>query len=583
MFRWMTVAVLFAACSQPPQTTKEPGPRIPPKTQPGAVTITIIGTNDLHGAIERLPILGGYVANVRAARAKDGGGVVLLDAGDMFQGTLESNLSEGADVVRAYNQLGYTAAAVGNHEFDFGPEGPAVTAASVEDDARGALKARAAEAQFPFVSANIFDKQSNTRIKWPNMPASTFVEVANVKIGVIGASTESTPYTTMPANFVGLAITPPAQAIADEAKALREKGAQLIVVTAHIGSKCTNHDKPNDISTCDTNEELFRMISDLPKGLVNVIIAGHTHAAIAHRVSDIAVIESYASGRAFGRVDLRVAPDGHVTSYKIHRPQLLCIGDESSTLILAADCKPSDYEGAPVVVDAGIKTIADEALEKAGARRSEKLGVMVAATITKSYGNESAEGNLFTDLMIAARQDVQVAVTNGGGLRADLPAGPLTYGQLFEAIPFDNRFAIVDVKGSHLRKLVSSNLQRGGAILSWGGLAARARCKGQKLELSITVGGKPLDDNKAYKLATSDFLASGGDGLIGRLKLPEGSVKLTEVIIRDAMVEVLKKKKGTIDPKDYYSPTKKRMDYQGERPVTCAKSVPSTRDREPEE
>jgi len=583
MFRWMTVAVLLAACSQPPQTTKEPGPRIPPKTQPGAVTITIIGTNDLHGAIERLPILGGYVANVRAARAKDGGGVVLLDAGDMFQGTLESNLSEGADVVRAYNQLGYTAAAVGNHEFDFGPEGPAVTAASVEDDARGALKARAAEAQFPFVSANIFDKQSNTRIKWPNMPASTFVEVANVKIGVIGASTESTPYTTMPANFVGLAITPPAQAIADEAKALREKGAQLIVVTAHIGSKCTNHDKPNDISTCDTNEELFRMISDLPKGLVNVIIAGHTHAAIAHRVSDIAVIESYASGRAFGRVDLRVAPDGHVTSYKIHRPQLLCIGDESSTLILAADCKPSDYEGAPVVVDAGIKTIADEALEKAGARRSEKLGVMVAATITKSYGNESAEGNLFTDLMIAARPDVQVAVTNGGGLRADLPAGPLTYGQLFEAIPFDNRFAIVDVKGSHLRKLVSSNLQRGGAILSWGGLAARARCKGQKLELSITVGGKPLDDNKAYKLATSDFLASGGDGLIGRLKLPEGSVKLTEVIIRDAMVEVLKKKKGTIDPKDYYSPTKKRMDYQGERPVTCAKSVPSTRDREPEE
>ena len=185
--------------------------------------------------------------------------------------------------------------------------------------------------------------------------------------------------------------------------------------------------------------------------------------------------------------------------------------------------------------------------------------------------------------MIAAQPNVQVAVTNGGGLRADIPAGPLTYGQVFEAIPFDNRFAIVDVKGSHLRKLVSSNLQRGGAILSWGGLAARARCKGQKLELSITVGGKPLDDNKAYKLATSDFLASGGDGLIGRLKLPEGSVKLTEVIIRDAMVEVLKKKKGTIDPKDYFSPTKKRMDYEGERPVTCAKSVPSTRDREPEE
>lgn len=582
MVRSIWVLLVCVACSQPPKR-ETPAPRPTPKEKAGTVTITIIGTNDLHGALERLPILGGYLANVRALRAKDGGGVVLLDAGDMFQGTLESNLTEGADVVRAYNQLGYTAAAVGNHEFDFGPVGPAVTAATIEDDARGALKARASEAKFPFVTANVIDKTSGGRIKWPNMPASTLVEVSSIKIGVIGASTESTPFTTMPANFLGLEISPPAQAIADEAKVLRERGAQLIFVTAHIGSKCFKHDKPNDTSSCDTNEELFKVIGDLPKGLVDVFVAGHTHAVIAHRISDIAVIESYASGRAFGRVDLRVAADGHVTSYKIYQPQLLCAGDEGSALIPAADCKYTDYEGAPVVADAAVKTIVDEALAKAGARRSEKLGVTIAGAITKSYGNESAEGNLFTDLMIAATPGVQVAVTNGGGLRADIPAGQLTYGQVFEAMPFDNRFAIVDVKGVHLRKLVSANLQKGGAILSWGGLAAKARCKGSKLDLSITVGGKPLDENKAYKLATSDFLASGGDGLIGRLKLPEGSVKMTDVIIRDAMVEVLKKKKGTIDPRDYFSPTKKRMDYEGERPVTCAKSTPTKRDTEPEE
>jgi 5'-nucleotidase len=580
----VVVALLAAACSQPATPKKDPGPRLPPKEKAGSVTITIIGTNDLHGALERLPLLGGYVANVRAARAKDGGGVLLLDAGDMFQGTLESNLSEGADVVRAYNQLGYTAAAVGNHEFDFGPIGPAVIAASVEEDARGALKARASEAKFPFVSANILDKASGARIKWPNMPASTLVEVANVKIGVIGASTESTPYTTMPANFAGLAISPPAQAIADEAKQLREQGAQIIAVTAHIGSKCAKHDNPTDLSSCDPNEELFLVIKDLPKGTVDVFVAGHTHSVIAHRIADIAVIESYSSGRAFGRVDLRVAADGHVTSAKIWKPQLLCTGDEKSTPVPAAECKPADYEGAPVVADAAIKTIVDEALAKAGARRSEKLGVTIAATILKSYGTESAEGNLFGDLMIAARPEVQVAVTNGGGLRADIPAGPLTYGQIFEAMPFDNRFAVVEVKGSHLRKLVSTNLQRGGAILSWGGLAAKARCKNNKLDLTITVGGKPLDENKTYKLATSDFLASGGDGLIGRLKLPEGAVKMTDVIIRDAMVDVLKKKKGTIDPKDYFSPTKKRMDYEGERPVTCIKpGTPNARSQEPEE
>ena len=71
-----------------------------------AVTLTIVGTNDLHGALDRLPVLAGFVANVRAARAADGGGVLLVDAGDMFSGTLASNLTEGADVVRVYNQLG---------------------------------------------------------------------------------------------------------------------------------------------------------------------------------------------------------------------------------------------------------------------------------------------------------------------------------------------------------------------------------------------------------------------------------------------------------------------------------------------
>jgi hypothetical protein len=126
-----------------------PGP--PPTPRAGSFTLTILGTNDLHGAIDRLPILAGYVANVRAARAADGGQVLLLDAGDMFQGTLGSNLGEGAAVVAAYNAIGYDAAAIGNHEFDFGPVGPAVTASGPDDDPRGALRARAVEANFPFL------------------------------------------------------------------------------------------------------------------------------------------------------------------------------------------------------------------------------------------------------------------------------------------------------------------------------------------------------------------------------------------------------------------------------------------------
>src|SRR5262245_2162178 len=161
------------------------------------MTLSIVGTNDLHGALERLPIFAGFIANLRASRAADGGGVVLVDGGDMFQGTLESNLTEGADVVQAYNRIGYDGVAIGNHEFDYGPVGPAAIAGPGEDP-RGALKARASEAKFPFLASNIVDNATGSRILWDNMPGSRLVEVSGLKIGIIGASTQSTPRTTMP-------------------------------------------------------------------------------------------------------------------------------------------------------------------------------------------------------------------------------------------------------------------------------------------------------------------------------------------------------------------------------------------------
>ena len=564
----LSCLLVAVACSSPAPKHVEHGPP-GGVAKKGARTITIIGTNDLHGAIDRLPLLAGFVANIRAERQADGGGVLLLDAGDMFQGTLESNLAEGADVVRAYNQMGYQATAIGNHEFDFGPEGAAVTAKSVEDDPRGALKARASEAKFPFLVSNINDAKSGNRIKWPNMPSSTLIEVAGTMVGIIGASTESTPFTTMPANFSGLVMAPAAQAISADAQALRTRGAQVIVVVAHIGSACKDTSKPTDISSCKTDEELFKVIGDLPKGLVDVFVGGHTHATVAHRIDDVAVIESYSSGRAFGRVDLRVT-DTHVSGVTIHKPQLLCPLDQEGNPPPVADCHPEPYDGKPVVADPDVQKIADEASAKAAPRRDEKLGVSVTSIITKSYSLESAEGNLFTDLMLAARPDAQLALTNGGGLRADIPAGDLTYGRLYEAMPFDNRFAVVEMKGKHVRRLVTTNIQRGAGIYSWGGLVAKARCKADALDVDIKVAGKALSDDATYKVVTSDFLASGGDmSVIGRLKLPETAIQMTDVIIRDAIADVLRKRKGKIDPATLLSPTKKRLDYEGERPVLC--------------
>jgi 5'-nucleotidase len=159
-----------------------------------------------------LPWLAGHVANLRRARARDGA-VLLLDGGDMFQGTLESNLEEGASVVRAYNALGYTAATLGNHEFDYGPAGEGSFARTPDEDQHGALRARAREARFPLLAANIVDAASPNPVAGENVRPTHMVTAAGVRVGLLGVSTESTPRTTLSVNFRGLAMRPLADTI----------------------------------------------------------------------------------------------------------------------------------------------------------------------------------------------------------------------------------------------------------------------------------------------------------------------------------------------------------------------------------
>jgi 5'-nucleotidase len=405
------------------------------------------------------------------------------------------------------------------------------------------------------------------------MPASVTVDAAGVRVGIIGVTTEATPFTTMPANFKGLEMLPTAAVITAEAQALRDGGVEIVVVAAHVGSKCADLTNPNDLTSCETEEEIFPVAEALPRGLVDVIVAGHTHAAMAHRINDIAVIESYSNGRAFGRVDLRINADGRIVSSSIHAPQDLCPLDEDGKPVPASACDPGDYEGKPVVVDVAVAAIAERALASAKTLRDEELGVTLAAVFPKAYGEECPEGNLFTDLMRQARPDVDVAMTNGGGLRADLPAGPLTYGSLYEAMPFDNRFAIVTLNGIHLRRLITNNLLGSSGVFSWSGLTVTAACKDGEIAVQLKdAKGKVIEDDRTLTLATSDFLASGGDGAIGRLGLPEGSVEITDIVIRDALADLLRNAKKTeLNPIEYYDPKKPRMKLPGSRPVSCTK------------
>lgn len=552
---WLAVAAAPAGCAR----------RAPPAPASARVTISLVGTNDLHGHVESLPALGGYLANLRRARARDGGAVLLLDAGDMFQGTLTSNLGEGAAVVRAYNVLGYTAAALGNHEFDFGPVGPAATVRDAGDP-RGALRARAAEAAFPFLDANLVDTATHAPPAWTNIVPDLLVDAAGIKVGIVGVATTSTPRTTLAANFVGLAMGPLAPAITKAAIDLHQRGASVVVVAAHAGGSCRRFDVPEHLDSCEIDSEIFQVARALPSGGaggVDAIVAGHTHGGIAHRVSGIPIVEAFANGHDFSRIDLAVdRATGRAIEARIFPPQRICVGDR---------CAGETYEGAPIVPDAAVAAAIAPALAAAETLRGQKLGPTLAAPIPRALKTESPLGNLVADMMRVARPGADVALTNGGGVRADLPAGPLTYGRLFEALPFDNRFATVKITGADLAAMIARNLGRENGILSVSGVRAEARCA--KGVLTVTLShpdGRAIAPAAHLTLVTSDFLATGGDGLLSE-DLQHRTVVDDGPPIREALADLLRAGKVQLraDDRALYDPAHPRLAYPGARPTRC--------------
>jgi 2',3'-cyclic-nucleotide 2'-phosphodiesterase (5'-nucleotidase family) len=543
-------------------------------------TISVVATTDLHGHIESLPWLGGHLANLRARRRADGGGVLLVDAGDMFQGTLESNLGEGRAVVRAYNALGYGAVAIGNHEFDFGPVGRAHVPVAGEDP-RGALKARAAEASFPFLAANLVERGSRASdgLAWRNVRPWVIVDVAGARIGVVGGTTMGTPRATHPRNFAGLAVRPLAETVVASARLARQAGAQAVLVAVHAGGRCSRFDQPEQLASCQADEEVFQLARALPPGLVDAIAAGHTHQGVAHQVNGVAIVQAHAEGRAFSRIDLRIdVRAGRVLESRIFAPRGLCAADGKLMHVPsfdAAACRPPAYEGRPVAFDHQIAALIAPDVAQAAEQRARPLGVEVESPIWRARLTESPLGNLAADLMRAGSADVDLAFINGGSLRADLPAGPLTYGRLYQAFPFDDALARVRLRAADVAAIVARNLERGAGILSLSGLRAEARCQGNRLQVTLRrPDGQVIAPDTILLAVTNGYLASGGDGLLTAAE-QRGVAGLDETAqpMRDRFVELLAARPRSAplrgDDRSLFDEHHLRVQYPGARPVRC--------------
>ena len=445
-------------------------PAFPPRTK----FLRIIATNDFHGALEPRPDASGvrrggaaYVASAleRARReCLPGCETILLDAGDLFQGTLASNLSYGRPVVDYYNRMGYAAAALGNHEFDWGVD---------------TLQARMRQASFGILGANVRDTAGRD-VKW--IPNDTIVTRGRTKIGIIGVSTVNTPTTTRAANVVGLRFDDPAPIVDSIGRSLRRRGANFVIVIAHAGATCGR-----DGAVC--NGEIIDLARKV-RTKVDAIVSGHTHTLVNTEVNGIPIVQARSSGRALDILDLPIGPDvGRAVRHEVRE-------------IAVDTIKPS-----PAVASIVRRAVARVA--PFVKRRIANIPVMLAR-----QGPQYPLGNLIADAQKWAGKG-DVAIMNNGGIRTELRAGEATYGSLFEIQPFGNTLYSLTMTGAQLRGLLEEMLSKSSVNDHVSGITIRydpSRPPGSRILSATMADGAPLSDTRDYNVIMNDFLATGGEG-----------------------------------------------------------------------
>ena len=534
------------------------------------IQITLLGINDFHGAVLDRPLTstddsprkGGAAmmsSYLQAIRAENPDGTLLLDAGDMLQGPLLCNHNEGAVVADVYRHMGVVAAAVGNHEFDYGPVGPK-TAGEPGDDARGALSAYAERSGVPLLAANLRALQGDLPA---GFHAHLLVEVAGVQVGIIGLATADTPNVTLQDNVVGLAFDPVGPALANEVEVLRAAGAEVIVALGHLDGGCHNDRRWPPVVDCRPEKELAEVIESAA-GEVDAFLLGHRHAWIAASVDGVAVVEGGSRGRAFSRVDLFVDPVSRRADRsrtQISSPIPLCesapaTGDSCFDPKAEGPWSPATYRGRSVPPDPQVDAILAPYIEQVTDRCAETLAV-AEVPITRR-GTPSAAGILVVDAMRAHFPDTDLAMLNMGALRDELPAGELSYCDIYALFPFDNRFVELTLDGDRMTRLLEVAtsgarsvplisgveivvLKDGGEPRDLDGDGCRDAWETDRLVSAVDAEGSEIDPDRTYRVVLPDFLFNRTDDFQPLFAdLPQDRQQLHSDKIREAVVTYLR-------------------------------------------
>lgn len=423
--------------------------------------LTVVHTNDMHGRImynEKNKEMGLAKISALTNQSRSKNPTLLIDLGDTFHGTNYVTMNKGQAAVDAMNALEYDAMVPGNHDFNYGQD----HLLTLRDKLR-----------FPLVSANIMKDGK------PFLDRYTIIEKDGKKIALIGLTATDTAEKTNPAGIEGITFEDEVSVAKEMVTKLR-KEVDVIAAISHSGLP-TDKNIANEVEGID------------------VIFGGHSHDTIETptKYKHAYVTQAFEYGKALGH-----------TNIIFHKGKLIGING-----FLYRDSKAKQED--PQV--AGLLKSYKEAIDA-------ELNVVIAHTTVHLDGDrrnvrtkETNLGNLLTDAMREAL-GTNIAVTNGGGIRAPIAAGDVTRNHVLTTLPFDNTLVRTTLTGKEIKAALEHSVrlypEENGGFLHVSGLAFTfdpSKPAGNRVE-EVIINDRPLDEEKAYSVATNNFTAVGGDG-----------------------------------------------------------------------
>ena len=454
-------------------------------------TLTILHTNDIHSRIESINKYDSTCNSASESKGKCFGGMariktfiedqrkelagdnfIIVDAGDPFQGSLFFTTYKGAAMAEFMEDIGYDVMAVGNHEFDNGPKGLAAFIDAVS---------------FPVISGNL--NMDNEVLLRDRIKNSIVLEIGGEKIGIVSALATDTVDTSSPGD--NIIFEDEIQALKVDVEELKAKGINKIIALNHVGLR--------------KDKEIAASVGD-----IDAVIGGHSHTkmvndgksvAYPQMIGNVPVVQAYAYSKYVGKLTLTFDKRGNI------------ISSSGNTFQLDAKVKP-DPDMAYRIKEMGAP------IEKMKNNVVAEASSDIDGDRSNCRVRECAMGNLVADAMLdrVSKQGVEIAIQNGGGLRASIEAGEVTMGEIFSVLPFQNTLSTFKVAGTVIIEALENGVSQieevKGRFPQVAGITFSldpTKKVGSRIS-EVKVGGISLDGDRIYSVVSNNYVRNGGDG-----------------------------------------------------------------------